>query len=87
MDGDKDKSYYFWDYSIYFSGYIVYPGASFLLEGSGFSETPGNNKVTIGGAVCQILSSTSSEITCMVGETPNVKFLTRYLVEVNVQGR
>lgn len=44
------------------------PGITVQLTGSGFSTNVQDNNVTIGGTPCQVTGSTSSSITCTLGQ-------------------
>ncbi|CAF0710276.1 unnamed protein product [Brachionus calyciflorus] len=47
---------------------------SIVLNGSGFDSIPSNNLVKIGDSICNVISSTSTQITCQPGNGPAGSF-------------
>ncbi|XP_021357928.1 fibrocystin-L-like [Mizuhopecten yessoensis] len=58
------------------------PFTTIEISGTGFSETPGNNNVTIAGVVCNVTMATNALITCDIDKVPSGE----HTVAVDVQG-
>ena len=60
-------------------------GVKLNITGSGFSTTPSQNKVTIDGTMCMVISATTTEITCMTDQHHRT-IKTKVRVDVGTNG-